>query len=256
MSDIEVFDTITWSWTSTYIPSPGYAVGNGHDTGINGPDNTGTVISSTPSMAIVAGAITGVLVVLVLVIVALYMFHYHQKRQKVQEEQEDDDDPNPVTPIKEPVPQRIITTTTTPAAAAAAVYSPHPPSSSPIPSPWTPSVRQSFPPATADVRRAATMPYYYYPQYCFISKPDEEPIWNRHFVVRRAATTPKAAASSNKQQAAATEDDEMFDQQEFILRMTDDQASASQEEEQRTVTETEQIDKQNDCLQREGSINK
>ena len=82
MSDIEVLDTITWSWTSFYIPSNGYGDGTNPNSGVGGRDKNVAVMSNTPSMAIVAGAVTGVLVVLVLIIVALYIFNYHQQRQR------------------------------------------------------------------------------------------------------------------------------------------------------------------------------
>jgi hypothetical protein len=87
LSDIEVLDTITWSWTSIYTPSSGYHTGNpnsGKPTGTgntNQPSNTNG--PSSPSIAIVAGAVTGGLVVLVLILVALYMINvYHRKKQR------------------------------------------------------------------------------------------------------------------------------------------------------------------------------
>ncbi|KAI9278833.1 hypothetical protein BDA99DRAFT_16744 [Phascolomyces articulosus] len=82
MSDIEVLDTITWNWASAYTPSNGYSDGSNSNNGTDDQDKTVEVMSSTPSVAIVAGAVTGVLVVFVLIIVALYMFNYHQQKQK------------------------------------------------------------------------------------------------------------------------------------------------------------------------------
>ncbi|ORZ17751.1 hypothetical protein BCR42DRAFT_412427 [Absidia repens] len=80
MSDIEVLDVTTWSWTSYYAPSPGYP-GNGDGPSINGSGNQ-FILPGTPSMAIVAGAVTGGLVVFVLIIVALYIFNYQQKHRR------------------------------------------------------------------------------------------------------------------------------------------------------------------------------
>jgi hypothetical protein len=96
MSDIEVLDTITWSWTAMYTPSSGYntsipngssgggGVGGENPTeigaGTNGPNVN---VPSSPSIAIVAGAVTGGLVVFVLILVAFYMINvYHQKKQR------------------------------------------------------------------------------------------------------------------------------------------------------------------------------
>ncbi|KAI8336239.1 hypothetical protein BC941DRAFT_428679 [Chlamydoabsidia padenii] len=79
MSDVEVLDITTWSWTSYYVPSPGYP-GSGDTHGINGGGNTLT-LPGTPSMAIVAGAVTGGLVVFILIIVALYIFNFQQKQR-------------------------------------------------------------------------------------------------------------------------------------------------------------------------------
>ncbi|KAL7321768.1 hypothetical protein PS15m_001502 [Mucor circinelloides] len=86
MADIEVLDVITWSWTSVYTPSPGYNTG-----GIGGKPNGGLVGNdkssnsngpSSPSIAIVAGAVTGGLVVFLLILVAFYLLNnYHQKQR-------------------------------------------------------------------------------------------------------------------------------------------------------------------------------
>ncbi|KAK4511512.1 Serine carboxypeptidase 3 [Mucor velutinosus] len=103
MADIEVLDVITWSWTSVYTPSPGYNTGGigtksngGLGVGVgggggdasstgnsNGPSSSGNSNGpSSPSIAIVAGAVTGGLVVFLLILVALYLLNnYHQKQR-------------------------------------------------------------------------------------------------------------------------------------------------------------------------------
>lgn len=88
MSDIEVLDTITWSWTSVYTPSSGYNTGNSRGgnptgTGTDTDRSNNTNVASSPSIVIVAGAVTGGLVVLVLILVAFYMVNiYHQKKRR------------------------------------------------------------------------------------------------------------------------------------------------------------------------------
>ncbi|ORZ17944.1 hypothetical protein BCR42DRAFT_412817 [Absidia repens] len=77
MSDVEVLDITTWSWTSYYIPSPGYP-GNGETPGGESQIN----LHGTPSMTIVAGAVTGGVIVFVLVIMTLYIFNFQQKQQE------------------------------------------------------------------------------------------------------------------------------------------------------------------------------
>ncbi|CAO3598164.1 unnamed protein product [Absidia cylindrospora] len=77
MSDVEVLDITTWGWTSYYIPSPGYP-GNGNTSGEENQPN----LPGTPSMTIVAGAVTGGVIVFVLVIMTLYIFNFQQKQQE------------------------------------------------------------------------------------------------------------------------------------------------------------------------------
>ncbi|CEP14034.1 hypothetical protein [Parasitella parasitica] len=96
MADIEVLDIITWSWTSVYTPSPGFNTGGGggiggkqngigdHSGNSNGP--------SSPSIAIVAGAVTGGLVVFLLIIVAFYLLNNYQQKQRHQSKNSDQDD--------------------------------------------------------------------------------------------------------------------------------------------------------------------
>lgn len=90
MSDIEVLDITTWSWTSVYTPSAGYNTGGGAgggyglDNGIGGSNNRSAGnnnVPSSPSISIVAGAVTGGLVVFVLILVAFYFLNYHHKRR-------------------------------------------------------------------------------------------------------------------------------------------------------------------------------
>lgn len=101
MSDIEVLDIITWSWTSVYTPSPGYNTGGigGKPNGIGGNDKSGNSNGpSSPSIAIVAGAVTGGLVMFILILIAFYLLsNYHQKQRNQtknddEEENKDDDD--------------------------------------------------------------------------------------------------------------------------------------------------------------------
>lgn len=84
MSDIEVLDITTWSWTSVYTPSPGYNTGgsgaSGKENGIGG--RPGNNVPSSPSISIVAGAVTGGLVVFVLILVAFYFLNSHHQRQR------------------------------------------------------------------------------------------------------------------------------------------------------------------------------
>lgn len=85
MSDIEVLDVVTWSWTSVYTPTSGRLGGDGSGGNGNnvGESQSGNTIPSSPSIAIVAGAVTGGLVVFVLIIVAFYMLSsYQQKRNE------------------------------------------------------------------------------------------------------------------------------------------------------------------------------
>ncbi|KAI9355772.1 hypothetical protein BD770DRAFT_112381 [Pilaira anomala] len=87
MSDIEVLDITTWSWTSVYTPSAGYNTGGGGhglDNGIGGGNNRSAGnnnVPNSPSISIVAGAVTGGLVVFVLILVAFYFLNCHQKRR-------------------------------------------------------------------------------------------------------------------------------------------------------------------------------
>lgn len=89
MADIEVLDVITWSWTSVYTPSPGYNTGgiggkpnggSGGETNASGSSNG----SGSPSIAIVAGAVTGGLVVFLLILVAFYLLNNHHQKQRNQ----------------------------------------------------------------------------------------------------------------------------------------------------------------------------
>ncbi|GAN05824.1 hypothetical protein MAM1_0102d05300 [Mucor ambiguus] len=89
MADIEVLDVSTWSWTSVYIASPGYNTGgigtksNGGLGGVGDANSSGNSNGpSSPSIAIVAGAVTGGLVVFLLILVAFYLLNnYHQKQR-------------------------------------------------------------------------------------------------------------------------------------------------------------------------------
>lgn len=77
MADIEVLDITTWSWTSVYTPNASGSGGKPNRTGGQG-DN----IPSSPSISIVAGAVTGGLVVFILILVAFYFLNsHHQKRR-------------------------------------------------------------------------------------------------------------------------------------------------------------------------------
>ena len=342
MSDIEVLDTITWSWTSFYIPSNGYGDGTNPNSGVGGRDKNVAVMSNTPSMAIVAGAVTGVLVVLVLIIVGLYLFNYHQRRlqsnmthhhqasqrrrqyrqrqhnnnrsnhywispdtnnnredpfMRAQYHRHHDSNHNdspiftkdigvtavfspssssPLSLPRMPTPNRShlgrahtqLQIATNPEIINYPVmtaqphqyqyYHHHQQQHAHLPSPWTPTTRQSFPPAASDlmIRRAATIPYHFHGP-CYLNKPDE-PFTNvtSKQQIRRAATTPHAAIissttttnSNNKNDNSndddnrntsnhfssssicemmskpdnSDEDDLLFDQQEFVLRSADD----------------------------------
>lgn len=77
MADIEVLDIITWSWTSVYTPNATGPGGKPNRIGGQG-DNA----PSSPSISIVAGAVTGGLVVFILILVAFYFLSsHHQKRR-------------------------------------------------------------------------------------------------------------------------------------------------------------------------------
>lgn len=239
MSDIEVLDTVTWSWTSVYSPSSEYGSGGSPNRGIG---KTTAVMPSTPSMAIVAGAVTGVLVVLVFIIVALYMFNYHQQRRKKKHQQAlpqhhlpgDSLPPSPPSPpvddIKEQSP--MVDLPRAPTQLRIDPYYHHrqhhqqQQQHAILPSPWTPTLRQSFPPASSEwaIRRAATTPHRYFS----ISKPDEPSSISSssgaaaalpRSQIRRAATTPHAASSKPD---TSEENDSLFDQQEFVLRSADE----------------------------------
>lgn len=80
MADIEVLDIITWSWTSVYTPSN--TLGNGTGGKQNRIGGQGDNTPSSPSISIVAGAVTGGLVVFILILVAFYFLNsHHQKRR-------------------------------------------------------------------------------------------------------------------------------------------------------------------------------
>ncbi|CAO3598310.1 unnamed protein product [Absidia cylindrospora] len=194
MSDIEVLDVTTWSWTSYYAPSPGYP-GNDDGPSINGSGNQFT-LPGTPSMAIVAGAVTGGLVVFVLIIVALYIFNYQQKQRHHSPPSTHDHD--------------VVETTSHHAGDNASILSPtkkytisddddtfvcsapsSPPTSAPtrhsslLPSPW----KDNTPPSDWRIRRAVTAFGPLNNNGLPISKPDEPMNINQTSVVKRAATT-------------------------------------------------------------------
>ncbi|KAG1464512.1 hypothetical protein G6F46_002569 [Rhizopus delemar] len=74
MSDIEVLDINTWSWTSVYTPASLI-----DEISEKKPkDDT----SSSPSIAIIAGAVTGGVVVFILVLVAFYLLNLHQRNKR------------------------------------------------------------------------------------------------------------------------------------------------------------------------------
>lgn len=213
MSDIEVLDITTWSWTSVYTPSPDYATGNTIENGTGIDNGSMTVAPNMPSLAIVAGSITGVVVVLVLIIVALYMFNYHRRKQRREnsspipaytqsqhsgppahaEAQSDhhrlcvgsDDD---AVLLKQTMRQTDPPLTRAPTrlhVVPVQLYEQyereHPLPSASLISPYIlspPIARQSYPPAHSEVllRRAATTPVRYYRNGGYddpISKPDE-----------------------------------------------------------------------------------
>ncbi|KAF1796015.1 hypothetical protein FB192DRAFT_1437934 [Mucor lusitanicus] len=88
MADIEVLDVITWSWTSVYTPSPGYntgGIGTRPNGGIGDTNASGNANGpGSPSIAIVAGAVTGGLVVFLLILVAFYLLNNYHQRQRNQ----------------------------------------------------------------------------------------------------------------------------------------------------------------------------
>ena len=245
MSDIEVLDIITWSWTSTYTPSPSYALDDGQNNGF-GQGKTTAILPSTPSMAIVGGAVTGGLAMFVLIIVALYVFNYHQKKQRKKQRIQQHHYRHPSSdrnlqqhtpphqsymsgdtsdirlykdddfwdePDGKVHPQRPIVQIRTDLIRA-------PPM---LPSPW--SKQASF------VRRAATTPV----NHTKVSKPDE-PSRSSALWVRRATTTaatisinteptiagpsksPSPKLSRPAQDQHSDEEEDGFDRQEFILR--------------------------------------
>lgn len=86
MSDIEVLDITTWSWTSVYVPSGGHRPGNGNDDNSDGSGEASSQGehngSGSPSVAIIAGAVTGGIVMFMLILIAFYLLNMQQQRQK------------------------------------------------------------------------------------------------------------------------------------------------------------------------------
>lgn len=243
MSDVEVLDITTWSWTSYYVPSPGYP-GNGDTHSISGGGNQ-YALPSTPSLAIVAGAVTGGLVVFVLIIVALYIFNFQQKQQRQSPPaagtiHEDDStilpttwDPfAPITPSTATPPVSPVSSAPTPL-----TINPHQQqrkrTNSLLPSPW-----KDYQPSHWAIKRASTTTGVS-PQMVSLSKPDEPGGAENTAIIRRAVTTPphiyttpqikpNGTVSGEKQQqedekhlenviTADSDDDDGFDRQEFIL---------------------------------------
>ncbi|KAF7726859.1 hypothetical protein EC973_008366 [Apophysomyces ossiformis] len=225
LSDIEVLDTTTWSWTSSYIPSASII-----QPGNNGQSNrTITGLPNTPSMAIIAGAVTGGMVVLVLIVVALYMFNYHQRHHPPKSKQSISELEHTlvidVHPVKRSIP---------PEASLHPMNSISKPS---VLSPWPSTSRTHW----KVVRRAATAPgrsKTHQHHELRISKPDE--LAGNRATVRRAATTIATATTSQSptlQSSANEEDDDksMFDRQEFILQS--DEVSPIDEESNSEIEE-------------------
>lgn len=65
MSDIEVLDINTWSWTSVYTPTTIQKINK--------------ISNDDSSVAIIAGAVTGGVVVFLLVLVILYLLYLQRK---------------------------------------------------------------------------------------------------------------------------------------------------------------------------------
>jgi hypothetical protein len=252
MSDVEVLDITTWSWTSYYVPSPGYP-GNGDTHGISGGGNQ-NALPGTPSLAIVAGAVTGGLVVFILIIVALYIFNFQQKQQRQSPPvdgtiHEDDSTilPTPWDPFAPVSPS-----TATPTPPVSPVSSAPTPltinsqqqqqqqqrrkrTSSLLPSPW-----KDYQPSHWTIKRASTTTRFS-PPVVSLSKPDEPGGVEKTAIIRRAVTTPphiyttpqikpNGTVSDGKQQQEDEkhleneitaddddDDDDGFDRQEFIL---------------------------------------
>lgn len=274
LSDIEVLDINRWSWTSTYAPSGEYTTIGGPNVNFGDQGHSPDTLPSTPSMAIVAGAVTGVLVVFVLIVIAVYMFNYHQKRQRRSEQEavqratetahrerrrsssnsSSSSTTSEQSSVKEENARRGM-----PMPLGRAPTRLHVVTHSPIPqpppflaSPWKPPVRQSFPPASSEwvVRRAATAPQPYLRH--TISKPDEPSairLW-----VRRAATTPRAA--SNLKPDSSEDDESVFDQQQFILRNEDsedigtkhDKLQQQQRDDENAVVVVEEEQQEDDAV--------
>ncbi|KAI9303231.1 hypothetical protein BJ944DRAFT_279159 [Cunninghamella echinulata] len=94
MSDIEVLDITTWSWTSFYTPSQEYInFGETNSTNDNDNHNSNNVTkvdsdeqnaltsSNSTIMMVVAGAIIGILAVFFIIIIILFIIKY-RRRQK------------------------------------------------------------------------------------------------------------------------------------------------------------------------------
>jgi hypothetical protein len=264
MSDIEVLDITTWSWTSVYTPSIGYSgIGGNNGDRSGAPDGGENELGSnqrrhepsSPSVAIIAGAVTGGLVVFVLILVTFYLINkYHkQKRQSHGHNEKNangsvfssDDDTSEMTAsvlhgqhfhdvlFKEPRSSTEpfeYNSSRRPSAQTHPLQQLNPKRSDTIgtsttlvPSPWA-----STSLATSSVKRAASTPTHchHYPIQSIsaaISKPDD-----KYYGVRRAVTLSESV-SSNTNNSDGTErtksiplvqeeEDDGFDRQEFILR--------------------------------------
>ncbi|KAL0082860.1 hypothetical protein J3Q64DRAFT_1750437 [Phycomyces blakesleeanus] len=92
MSDIEVLDTNTWSWTSTYTPSLDFLASDpSHPNESNGSTAHG---GNTPtSFGTITGAVISSLAVVLLIITAVYMFKRHRKRRSLSQSDHERDIP-------------------------------------------------------------------------------------------------------------------------------------------------------------------
>ncbi|KAI8096488.1 uncharacterized protein BX664DRAFT_60239 [Halteromyces radiatus] len=221
MSDVEVLDITTWSWTSYYVPSLGYP-GNGDNHNIGGDGNQLT-LSGTPSMAIVAGAVTGGLVVFVLIIVALYIFNFHQKERPsptLQDGMESSNKDSSIPPMDHTTTCDPFTKLPKSVLSASPLLSNNhlKRNSSSLPSPWKDHSSSQW-----NVRRSTTTSglTHHLP----ISKPDEPANYDKYTIIRRVATQPlhhslymeKVQNQQNENSNNDNDDDDGFDRQEFIL---------------------------------------
>ncbi|KAI9027359.1 hypothetical protein CLU79DRAFT_741537 [Phycomyces nitens] len=80
MSDVEVLDTNTWSWTSTYSPSFDFLANDPSHS--NESNNTIQHSGNTPtSFGTITGAVISSLAVFLLLLTGIYMFNRHRKRR-------------------------------------------------------------------------------------------------------------------------------------------------------------------------------